>query len=271
MGPWASRSTKPGPGYPEAGPAYAKNRPAPGKRWPRLPESRPRPRRPKARAPPAPAATAPPETAPAPEGGRHPAVWPFLGRVTRKPAAGPRRAPLLQTLGPCLGAGPGRARSGVRFGFPTKGLVRAGGRNQLAAPPAGPGRGPGHAAHTARPAGARRPCHHHGRPRSPSGPRVAARPAGGVTRKRAPKPGRAYPEALPPKGRAGCPAAPYAQVRERLPGSQAEEAGQRGCPGRRGPNPAKPGRGYPEAARPQTNHQPNPTVPPISHPRAAVI
>ena len=86
---------------------------------PRVPESPPRPRcpAPPAAPSPAPAFTAPLKTAPAPKQGRHPAVSPFWGRLTRKPAPSAPQAPL-QTLGPRLGAAPGVASSRARPGFP---------------------------------------------------------------------------------------------------------------------------------------------------------
>lgn len=104
----------------------------------------------------------------------------------------------------------------------------------------------------------------------------------GVTRKRAPKPVRAYPEALPPKSEGGCPEAlpprweadcpkppfrpsPREATRKPGGGSQAEAARRRRA------QPAQ-GRGGLPGNRPAPDEQPtNPTIPPISHPRAAVI
>ena len=269
VGPWASRVIKPGPGYPEAGPAYAKNRPAPGRGWPRLPESRPRPRCPQARPPPTPAATAPPETAPALKGGRHPAVLPFLGRVTRKPAAGPRRAPFLRALGPCLGAGPGWARSGVRFGFPTKGFVRrveetssrprrpawGAARGTQRTPPAPQARG-GPATTTAAPVA---PAARESRADRRAGLPGSARPSlRGLTRKRSrpsrrgvtrsrsrPRVSRIARKRPPPKSERR-----YPEARRRRPG--------RGCPQAPGPTQPSPSRVTRKPPGPRRTNQPIP-------------
>lgn len=62
------------------GPSHATRKPAQPARWP--------------------ASIAPFKTAPALKGGRHPAVSPFLGRLTRKPARAPLRRPSYRPWGP---------------------------------------------------------------------------------------------------------------------------------------------------------------------------
>ena len=253
-----------------------------------------------------------------------------------------------------MGAGPGWAGSGVRFGFPTKEFVRRveetssrprrpargaargtqrtpsasqvrGGPGSTTAAPVAPAvrelradrraRLPGTVFDAARgplpkrrPAGSSRPpfaSRAHGGPGGTTAVPVAlaareilggrraglpgSRPAPdeqpsprGVTRERAPRPVRAYPEALPPKSEGGypealpprweadCPKTPFRPspreaTRKPGGGSQAEAARRRRA------QPAQVGGGLP-GNRPAPDEQPtNPTIPPISHPRAAVI
>ena len=138
----------------------------PPQAWRRLPGSwpglrcpkNPPPRAASGPAPPTPDLQRLPQTAPALEGGRHRAVSPFLGWVTRKPTAGPLRRALLTNPG----ALPGRwTRPGGLWCAPRiseQFFCTGPGKNQLTARPASPGRGPGPAARTLRLAGARRPC-----------------------------------------------------------------------------------------------------------------
>ena len=93
-----------GPSYPEAGPSDPKARPklpgsVPGRHliayaWAKLP------RAPRTLLPPTTPRGRPYKTAPALKGGRHPAISPLLGQVTRKPAAGPFQGPGGTNRGP---------------------------------------------------------------------------------------------------------------------------------------------------------------------------
>ena len=75
-------------------------KPTPARPWPQAGPRYPEAGRRKARTPPTPAAAAPPETAPALRGGRHRAVSPFLGQVTREPAVAPLPVPFYGPWGP---------------------------------------------------------------------------------------------------------------------------------------------------------------------------
>ena len=197
-------------------PAQATREPAqavPPQVWRRLPESWPGlpcPERPPAALGPAPSTPQRlPKTAPALKGGRHRAVSPFRGWVTRKPAAGPLRGALLTDPGAPLGR---RTRLGAlrrTLRVSDKRRCLGAGKNQLTAALACLGRGLGLGGRFVRLAGARRPRRRCCGPRSPGGSRAVGGRAGGVTRNRARpsrtqvtrKPGSARPEAGYPGAR----------------------------------------------------------------------
>ena len=278
---------------------------------PSYPKARPTPRRPRG-PPPHPPLQRLPKTAPALEGGRHRAVSPFSGQVTREPAAGPLRgappsyrpwdrawvrsparhalvrAPRFRKTNSHRGLGKTSSRSRQPAQAADRGVERAPPASQ---PPGGP------ASTTAIPAAAA------------AGELPAARRAG-------------LPESLPAPGLEGLPGSLFARVSGNVPGSLSAPTSRQVtreslCPSA-GPatrEPARASQSRREAARrpkaprprprqatrkpprsslaraarrqapapnqvraalpesrPGPDEQPTtPTVPPISHPRAAVI
>ena len=200
--------------------------------WPRVPESRPGPAGPKADPRPpcptlsTPAATAPRETAPALKGGRHRAASPFLGWVTRKPAAAPLpRRPSYRPWAPAWVPTPARRALVYGSGFrktpgygawektssrsrppaqaAARGLQRAPCASQARLPESASGRG------------YPRPCS--APPSTPLAWRARGRPASRVTRKPGPSLADAAPRARSTKSEAGYPEARAPQPKPAQP------------------------------------------------------